>query len=160
MLNPATVQEPYPEPSKVRTEVLRQHRELRGLLQEALTFAGRELRQGNVDEVQLGHMCHEIRRRFRNHLTFEEQVLVPVLSSADTWGPERVRNLLEEHGAQRRDLDGVIEGVEGGWGKERLAQALRKLATDLLRDMEEEERDYLSPNLLRDDLVVVDQVTD
>ena len=147
-------------PSTVREEVLKQHRAVRALLQNGLSRTRATQRRGESDLPDVAGLVHEIRRRFRAHLAFEEHVLVPVLSSADLWGPERVRNLTEEHTRQRQQLDALLEGIAHGWDRERLSQALRTLATDLLRDMEEEERDYLGPDLLHDDPIVVDQVSD
>ena len=137
-----------PAPSTVRSEVLEQHETLRALMSRALDRTHAEQRG---DFIELAHLAHEIRRRFRTHVAFEERVLVPVLTSADVWGPERVRNLLDEHADQRAQLDALIAGIEGGWERPQIARALDALARDILRDMLEEERDYLNPELLSDE---------
>jgi hypothetical protein len=147
-------------PSTVRDEVVRQHQALRALLQHSLARTRGSARRDDGGAHDLAGLGREIRRRFRAHLAFEEHVLVPVLSSADLWGPQRVRNLTDEHRRQRQQLDTLLEGIAHGWNREQLALALRALATDLLRDMEEEERDYLGPELLHDDPIVVDQISD
>jgi hypothetical protein len=160
-----------PSPSKVRSEVLGQHEVVRDLLQRVIAEASLVLRTGGqarANQEQEGeggldvvsHMTYELRQRFRAHLSFEERLLLPVLASADVWGPERARNLMDEHGRQREELDELVYGLEHGWEKPRLALALRTLATDLLRDMQEEERDYLHPDILRDDVIAVDQAVD
>jgi len=152
-----------PRPSTVRGEVLGQHEAVRDLLQRAIAEANAALRapqgqaracQDCVDEIS--HMTYQLRQRFRSHLAFEERLLLPVLASADVWGPERARNLLEEHTRQRAELDELVDGMEHGWEKPRLARALRALASDLLRDMHEEERDYLHPDILRDDVIAIE----
>jgi iron-sulfur cluster repair protein YtfE (RIC family) len=153
-----------PRPSTVRGEVLGQHEAVRDLLQRVIAEATLVLRppQG---QARVGHagggeevsrMAYELRQRFRSHLAFEERLLLPVLASADVWGPERARNLMEEHARQREELDELVQGLEAGWEKPRVARALRALATDLLRDMQEEERDYLHPDILRDDVITLE----
>ena len=150
MLNTAHSQ----APSAVRDEVLRQHEILRDLLHRAINRTTATVQRPRGDTLELAHMVHEIRRCFRAHVSFEERVLVPVLASTDGWGPERVRNLLEEHALQRQQLDALLDGLEAGWERARLAAVVRALAADILRDMAEEERDYLGPELL-DDWVVI-----
>jgi hypothetical protein len=150
-------------PSTVRSEVLGQHEVVRDLLQQAVDTSAATLDarpDAAADRAHVVHLAYEIRRRVRTHLAFEERLLIPVLSSADSWGPERARNLVEEHTRQREQLDDLVEGVEQGWDRTRLAGALGELAADFLRDMQEEERDYLHEDILRDDVVVVDQATD
>jgi hypothetical protein len=151
-----------PAPSSVRSEVLGQHEVVRDLLQQAIDEASSTLRrpQGGDDRTAVAHLAYEMRRRVRAHLAFEERLLIPVLSCADSWGPERARNLVEEHTRQREQLDDLLRGVEEGWDRARLASALGSLAAEFLRDMQEEERDYLHPDILRDDVIVVDQATD
>jgi iron-sulfur cluster repair protein YtfE (RIC family) len=139
-----------PAPSLVRDQVLAQHASLRALLENVLAQTGPGRVAARDDLLALAHLAHEIRRRFRTHLAFEERLLIPVLSSSDVWGSERVRNLTEEHASQRADLDSLIEGVERGWDELQLGLALRNVASALLRDMDEEERDYLSRDLLRE----------
>jgi hypothetical protein len=48
-----------------------------------------------------------------------------------------------------------VEGVSSGWDAARLALALRSLVTDLLLDMEEEERGCLSAAALQDQMMIV-----
>jgi hypothetical protein len=153
-----------PTPSTVRSEVLGQHEVVRDLLQRAVDTSAATL-ESRADaaaeqRAHVVHLAYEIRRRVRTHLAFEERLLIPVLSSADSWGPERARNLVEEHMRQREQLDDLVQGVEQGWDRTRLAGALGNLAADFLRDMQEEERDYLQEDMLRDDAVAVDQATD
>jgi hypothetical protein len=148
-----------PAPSVVRHAVLAQHAVLRVMLDRALTVALGALK-GEPGGGDLIECVRELRDRFRVHLAFEERWLAPLLEQADGWGPERVKALLEEHRRQRAELDTLIEGIAGGWDAQRLALATRSLVTDLLLDMEEEERGCLNEELLRDDVVNVDQATD
>jgi iron-sulfur cluster repair protein YtfE (RIC family) len=148
-----------PAPSVVRATILAQHVVLREKLSRALTVASRALK-GEPEGVSLSAIVRDVRDRFRAHLAFEERWLVPLLRETDGWGPERVSRLLEEHARQRAELDTLIEGIEAGWDAQRLALATRSLVTDLLIDMADEERGCVSEDLLRDDVVNVDQATD
>jgi len=136
-------------PSMVRDQILERHAELRELINHTLAATGNLERDG-PGPVQLEKSARELHERFREHLAFEERALVPVLWVVDGWGPERVRDLRQEHARQRLELDTVIEGLESGWSVERLALALRRLATDLLTDMDEEEDGCLRATLLGD----------
>jgi hypothetical protein len=133
-----------PAPSQVRAEVLNQHQALRSVLS-----ATEAARRTGASRIELAHLAHEIRRRFRAHLSFEERLLVPILTGVDVWGPDRVRDLVGEHARQRTDLDALIAEIESGQRADDLDAILRDLTANLLRDMVEEERDYLRPDLLR-----------
>jgi Hemerythrin HHE cation binding domain len=139
-------------PSQIRAEVLKQHEALRSVLDAAEAA----LQEGRENRLEVVHLAHEIRRRFRAHLAFEERVLVPVLSGVDIWGPDRVRDLVAEHTRQRAELDGLLERFEGEWDSEDMRRAFRSFRADFLRDMAEEERDYLGPGLLRNFVVIAD----
>ena len=140
-------------PATVRRQVLEQHTTLRQLLQEALDQTTRCLQRRDPDFGQLTTSAQELHRRFHAHLAFEERALAPILAVMDLWGPERVADLLTEHGRQRAELDTILEGIEGGWDMERVALTLRSLAADLLIDMEEEERGCLAAEQLREEFI-------
>jgi len=146
-------------PSVVRQQVLAQHQVLRQMLRNTLDVSTEALRHQGPARQQMAAKVRELRERFHAHLSFEERWLAPVLGATDCWGPARVKNLLEEHERQRAELDTLLEGIDD-WDPERLALAARSLVTDLLLDMEEEERGCLDAELLRDDVVNVDQATD
>jgi hypothetical protein len=57
-------------------------------------------------------------------------------------------------------MDALVAGVDAGWGRDRLAAEADRLVRDLLVDMEAEEQDSLAEELLRDDVVAIDQSTD
>jgi hypothetical protein len=138
-------------PARVRNEVLAQHVVLRDLLQRVLNATTLGLQGQATDD--LGGAAHELHRRFHAHLHFEERALAPILAADELWGPERVKDLLEEHERQRAELDTLIEGVQAGWDLERLALVLRSLVADLLRDMQEEDDGCLSQELLNQPLI-------
>jgi hypothetical protein len=140
-------------PQSVRQRVLDQHGRLRELLGLALTASAQALQGSRCDLLTLARLTRETELRFRAHLAFEESALAPVLARADLWGPERVAALHEEHGRQREELHTLVEGIESGWTPDVLAVALRSLVTDLLLDMDEEERGCLQAAVFDDDVI-------
>jgi hypothetical protein len=132
-------------PSLVRDQILGQHIELRGLLVQVIADAtpGHPARR-YAESSQLATTARELCARFKAHLAFENEELAPILAALDSWGPERVRALHEEHLRQRQELDALLAKLEGGCEAEAFALEFRELATRLARDMEEEEAGCLS----------------
>ncbi len=146
--------------SVVRQHILEQHGWLRALLRDALDATTLTL-QGQPDAAaQLEGVVRDLSGRFRAHLAYEERYLLPILAGIDVWGPLRANALLEEHGCQRAQLETLREGIETGWDAGRLAVATRSLVTELLLDMEDEEAGCLSAEVLRDDVINIDQASD
>jgi hypothetical protein len=146
--------------ASVRRNVLEQHVAMREVFRRVIDATTLTLQGDAGSAAELSGIVRDFRRRFRAHLAYEERYLAPVLAEVDIWGPQRVCDLLNEHAEQRAELDALIAGVEGGWDAHAVAIAARSLVTELLLDMEEEERGCLSAELLRDDVVNYDQATD
>ncbi len=142
---------------QVREKVLEQHGSLRILLRTALENSEAALRGEPKAIERLVPLMMELRQRMLAHLAFEEAMLVPALRRADSWGGERAEMLLSEHARQRAELDTLLEGESGAWGDVAVALILETLVSEILADMQEEERDILTPAILRDDIVVVEQ---
>ena len=142
-------------PALVRNQILEQHRDLRGLLEEVRRIRATDIRPASSepsrDARRLADAARELCRRFQAHLSFEQAALTPIFAIIDAWGPERVKDLCDEHERQRRELDGLRRRFERDDDVERLADALHGLADALLRDMEEEEAGCLRASLLSAD---------
>jgi hypothetical protein len=67
-----------------------------------------------------------------------------------------VRALETEHARQRRELDALVARLCSG-DVEQIAGALRALAGDLLRDMDEEEQGCLRPGLMSDGHLTIER---
>jgi hypothetical protein len=91
------------------------------------------------------------------HLAFEEAVLLPLLRADLPLGPPRADRLVDEHRRQRGVLAGLHREACQHPQLPTLAAKLAFLTSWLLADMAEEERCLLIPEVVRDDLVVVDQ---
>ena len=142
-------------PSEVRRKVLSQHREIEQMLSE-LEAGVAKLGEGTVDAEQVKRAAYALRGILELHMTFEEAYMVPAINEADGFGPERVRHLHAEHAEQRQELDLLVDMIREANSPEGLVSNVTKLATMLRKDIEEEEREYVTDKLLRDSLVPTD----
>ncbi|HVU51846.1 MAG TPA: hemerythrin domain-containing protein [Polyangia bacterium] len=131
-------------PSNVRDAVLQQHAELRELLRATADELARPAESGAEAQARLRAMGRELCARFHEHLLYEDEELVPVLAVLDSWGPERVRALHDEHARQRRTLGALWMTFDFAADLDQLGAALRVLSEDMLRDMDEEEAGCLA----------------
>ena len=144
-------------PSEIRQRMIRDHDALRWLCVRVEFAANRVLAGDEASEEALDVAGAELYRLLLDHLEHEERVLLPVLGDVDAWGPERVARVEAEHREQRRRLAEVFRPLEPLTPHHRAAVVLREIA-ELREDMQAEERDTLSPDLLRDDVVSIDHV--
>jgi len=142
-------------PSEVRRKVLSQHREIEQMLSELETGVA-QLGQGSVDAQQVKRAAYALRGILELHMNFEETYMVPAINEADGFGPERVRHLHSEHAEQRKELDRLVDAIREASSPDDLAAGVTKLAGMLRIDIEEEEREYVTDKLLRDDIIPTD----
>lgn len=134
-------------PSKVLSELLRQHETLRAMMERCEALAD-ELDAGRGDPGELTREVAKLRLAFDAHNKFEEQLLRPVLREIDAFGDVRIERMftthVDEHRAMRTQLgDGPTN-------------ALRTAIDSLRVHLEAEERYFLSSKVLRDDLVTLE----
>jgi|SRR5262245_60887714 len=91
------------------------------------------------------------------HLAFEEKALIPILRDDPPLGPQRADRLLGEHKRQRETLATLHREACAFPEFPMLAAKLAFLTEWLLADMNEEESCLLIPEVIRDDVVSVDQ---
>jgi hypothetical protein len=89
-------------------------------------------------------------------MNFEEAHMVPAIEEADGFGPERVRRLHADHAEQRQELDQLVAAIREAGSPDDLVSGVTKLATMLRIDIEEEEREYVTDALLRDNIIPTD----
>lgn len=142
-------------PSEVRRKVLSQHREIEQMLSELETGVA-HLGEGSVDAQQVKRAAYALRGILELHMNFEETYMVPAINDADGFGPERVRHLHAEHAEQRKELDRLVDAIREASSPDDLASGVAKLAEMLRIDIEEEEREYVTDKLLRDDIIPTD----
>jgi gamma-glutamyltranspeptidase len=135
------------DPSEARRRLLNQHDHLRALIAGALQLA--ELRsKGSPVTDELSARLDELRRVFAAHNELETSLLEPMLRSGDAWAPARVARMLEEHAAEHAVFSTFFHG-----SIDSMATGLAEFAEEVDAHMAAEERTFLSPRVLRDDLV-------
>ena len=144
------------KPSEIRSRVLAEHADLRKCLAEieaitAHVLAGHELGERNLRQVATA-LCTGLEQ----HLAMEEVLLLPAIREVDAWGPVRADHMRQEHQAQRAALARLL-GMAGQVAIVELARTVQAFAKTLLEDMKLEERELLNPNLLRDDVISIEQ---
>lgn len=138
------------EPTQARTVLLEQHERLRRLLAEVQVVADRAL-AGETVVAELQQHLDELRSAFAEHNTSEEALLEPILRLDFAWGPARIARMLEEHGAEHASFREAMAGpvLE-------IAARMAELIEEIDAHMAAEERTFLSPSVLRDDVVTTD----
>jgi len=140
-----------------RQSILSQHEHLRALLDRARAVAEAALDGQPPSPDAVASAIGDIRTTMEVHLTFEEKVLLPLLRDDLPVGPERADRLLDEHARQRQTLATLHREACAFPELPTLAAKLAFLASWLLADMAEEEHALLNPDVVRDDIIVIDQ---
>jgi Hemerythrin HHE cation binding domain len=141
---------PIELPSGVRAALLAKHDRLRIMLAvidrlASEVLAGRKI--VTVLEIAVGNLRDEL----QIHQEAEERALESVLPTIDAWGPIRAAQMLREHAAEHAELAAGLAEARA----EALAHAWPAAAARLRKHMDDEERTFLSGEVLRDDLVTV-----
>ena len=143
--------------ARARRTVLDQHVELRRLLRMGMAQAQAAVKGGQV----LGHeplraLVAMVRDVFVRHLADEEALILPLLDDDLPLGPLRAKRLRDEHADQRAELEGLCSWPDEESDLE-LALRFEALGIALLDDIDHEERHLLTPEIIRDDCIVIDQ---
>lgn len=137
--------------------ILWQHERIRSLLERAREVAEAALDGHYPTPDAVASAVGDIRSTMEIHLAFEERLLIPLLRNDLPVGPQRADQLLDEHKRQRKVLATLHDEARAAPELPTLAAKLAFLTSWLLADMAEEERCLLIPEVIRDDVVVVDQ---
>jgi len=140
-----------------RGAILAQHERIRDLLGRARAVAEAALDGLPPSTDAVASAIGDIRATMDVHLAFEEKSLLPILRDDPPLGPERADRLLDEHRRQRATLATLHTEACAFPELPMLAAKLAFLTEWLLADMGEEERSLLIPEVVRDDVIVIDQ---
>lgn len=140
-----------------RRGILWQHLRIRALLERAKVVAEAALDGEAPSPDAVASAIGDIRSTMEVHLSFEETVLLPLLRDDLPVGPQRADRLVDEHRRQRGVLAGLHQEAAAHPELPMLAAKLAFLTSWLLADMDEEERCLLIPEVVRDDVIAVDQ---
>jgi len=142
-----------------REAILAQHHRIRSLLGRARGVAEAALDGEPPAPDAVASAIGDIRTIMEVHLAFEEKSLLPILRDDLPLGPARADRLLDEHTRQRETLSTLHREACAFPDFPLLAAKLAFLTEWLLADMNEEERSLLIPEVVRDDVVIIDQST-
>jgi iron-sulfur cluster repair protein YtfE (RIC family) len=124
--------------SLVHAHILRQHVEIRARLRGIahLAKACRKVEARHHLQMSLAHFASV----FEEHLSFEEQELMPVVQALDAWGEVRAAAIRAEHAEQRKRIERMVAYADAhDVGRRELEGELHWLADSLLADMSAEE---------------------
>jgi len=141
--------------SQVRSLILDEHTVIRDVLEEIDETLGEMTRRVPGAIGRLRGTLRTLQDAFLRHLNHEETVLRPILADVDAWGPARVEAMDEEHRAQRAaisELSRLVLDEDVDTTVQRIEDFVRRLRAD----MDGEEHHALSPEVLRDDIIVID----
>jgi hypothetical protein len=146
---------------QIRNTLQAQHVLLRKLVAELRSAASMAVADVPREDGLLRKLMEDAVERLRGalevHLFDEERLLGPVLLRADAWGPQRLELMEAEHSHQRATLTLLRPEHIRSLELRPLARRAWELSAAILVDMEMEERDVLDPNVLRDDVICLDQ---
>lgn len=125
--------------SHVLESLLTQHASIRALIEACAELES---------TADLERALARLRLAFDEHNRYEEAVLRPILGDVDAFDEVRLERMLDDHVAEHGALaDGMAMSSPA---------ALRALLATLRDHLAMEERYFLSPRVVRDDLVVVE----
>jgi hypothetical protein len=124
-----------------RRKILRQHRDLRRVLEITLSATeAAEEAPGARRLPLLVALALRLQNMLDRHFAFEESVLIPHFLAED---PTRVDHLVDEHRKQRAELSVLAKLAFQNVSLPNMGQAFRCLIEKILAEMEEEERELL-----------------
>jgi iron-sulfur cluster repair protein YtfE (RIC family) len=142
-------------PSEIRKLILDGHTQLRTTIAALESLVAKQLKTAPAkkNEELLTHATR-FNAEFLAHLKLEEGILRPVLMEIDAWGPVRVERIDKKHTEQRArilEIQAII--IQAQWSE--LHTELHSFIQELTEDMAAEEKEMLSPDVLRDDVIAV-----
>ena len=113
----------------------------------------RRLREGEAITAELEAAVAQLRASFDDHNVFETRLIRPLLGGSPDWGSVLVDRMIEEHLAEH----GALWQLLGG-SLDEIAARLDDLFDELDAHMAAEERTFLSPHVLRTEVIGRHQV--
>jgi len=139
-------------PSDLHAKLTDEHRRVRVLLDDidALTSSP------ELDAEALAQRLSRLAVLLASHNANEEAALRPLLEESDSFGPQRVEQMLRDHVAEHAALRALLEPIRNLADTSELIGAARILVAALRDHLEAEEAGFLNERVLHDDLVIPD----
>lgn len=135
------------KPNEARTTLLAQHERIRGLL-DTCTRLAKQHRAGEPVTAELDEALGQLRDEFADHNHAETAIIAELLQGPAAWGSMLVDRMVEEHVAEHAAFWELLSGTHS-----EVADRIGELAEELDAHMSAEERTFLSPLTLRDDVI-------
>jgi hypothetical protein len=143
------------ELTQIRQELMDQHAGLKLLAAKVRDMVDHP--SGADSRDQLSGLLQELGDGIDAHNDREEHLLGEVLPTLDAWGPERLARMDEHHRAEHREIaERVRAAAELPEFRAALNAALPAIDA-LMAHMREEEKEFLGKDLLRDDVINIQQ---
>jgi iron-sulfur cluster repair protein YtfE (RIC family) len=139
----------------IRKAILDEHQHLRARMQavqDAVDAAGQV--KGAVPQPLLAALDSFL-SEFLKHIAHEDVVLRPLLASLDAWARERVEHMDAEHREQRERLQALAR-MDPAADPAAFTARIQETLQWIRADMAGEEKELLTPDVLRDDVIVID----
>jgi iron-sulfur cluster repair protein YtfE (RIC family) len=133
--------------TEARTTLLAQHDALRQKL-EVCTGLAKRHRAGESITRELDEALGELREELAQHNQTETALIGQLLHGPAAWGSLLVDRMLEEHVAEHAAFWEILSGTHV-----QVADRIDDLAEEIDAHMLAEERTFLSPVTLRDDVI-------
>lgn len=133
--------------SEARITLLAQHDRLRGLLDTCTRLAMLH-RAGEPVAIELDEALADLRDAFAEHNQMETSIIGELLRGVSQWSTQLVSRMLEEHVGEHAAFWELLSGTQA-----EVAQRIGELAEELDAHMAAEERTFLSPATLSDDVI-------
>ena len=142
------------KPSEIRRELLRQHAEIRVIMDVTLTITNGVRAGTGRGDVHASLI--RLADAFSTHNSREEALLRELIPSVDAWGPVRAEIMIEEHVQEHARIRAALLGIP--FMPIEFAVAGIVALIELIRQhMDREEATFLGDDVLHDDVVVQNQ---
>jgi len=141
--------------SQVRKLILDEHALLRDEMQDIDLLLKDIAAKRSEAAERLQLRMQRFYEAFLKHIAHEDSVLRPVLADIDAWGAVRVEKMDDEHREQRTAI-AALTALNPMADFDDYLMRVRAFVAALAADMAVEERECLSPEVLRDDTIVID----
>lgn len=132
---------------EARTQLLAHHERLRQELEDCIALA-RRARSGAQVTRELDDTLAQLRVDFSAHNEAETAIIRQLLHQSTAWGTMLIDRMFEEHIGEHAVFWELLSGTRG-----EMIERIEDLAEQLDAHMAAEERTFLSPGTLRDDVI-------
>ena len=141
--------------SEIRELLLRDHESLRAELSKLEVDLTRVTGDGVDGKLKVRAQLDHVLDSLRKHSERSLRLLKPVIVDLDAWGPLRAEQIDKEH----EELDALatrFAEIDISSEPKKWVEEVRGMIFHLREELDDAEKGRLSPEVLRDDVIVVD----